>query len=284
MKQRILTGLILLCIFSPAIIFCWSPVLTVAITLLCVVGTYEILHCIGVSKKYALSIPFYVIALLTPSVIRHFECISAWTNGVLEIYPTLLGVMFLLMIYLFAIVVFSHRDITIREIGVAYITIPYIIAGFSSIIVLCDKEPYGKYLYLVGVLVAIMSDIFAYFFGKFFGKHKLIPEISPKKTVEGSIAGVIGGTLSLVLYTFIVSLLEGGNMSVNYGLIVASGVLIAVGSQIGDLVMSAIKRTYEIKDFGNIFPGHGGVLDRFDSAISVSIILAIFNGMFNLFG
>lgn len=282
MKQRILTALILFGILLPTLIFYWSPLMTVTITALCLAGTYELLHCIGVHKKYALSVPFYILALITPTVIRYFDFFFGQWEGVIEIYALMLATLFILMIYLFAIVVFSHRDITIREIGVAYISVPYIIAGFSSIIILCDKQPYGKYLYLVGVIVALMSDIFAYFFGKALGKHKLIPEISPKKTVEGSIAGIVGGTVCLVIYGFIIKLIE-KDMQINFVVLIVSGVLIAVASQIGDLVMSAIKRTYNQKDFGKIFPGHGGVLDRFDSVISVSIILAVFNCIFNLF-
>jgi phosphatidate cytidylyltransferase len=123
---------------------------------------------------------------------------------------------------------------------------------------------------------AWFTDIFAYFTGRLFGKHKLIPDVSPKKTVEGSIGGMIFCSLAFVGYAAIYNLWlmpESGD-TISYVLMALVGLVASVVSQVGDLSMSVLKRHYGIKDFGWIFPGHGGILDRFDSVLAVSILLA----------
>jgi phosphatidate cytidylyltransferase len=123
----------------------------------------------------------------------------------------------------------------------------------------------GKYYILLPFVSAFCSDAFALFAGMLFGKHKLAPELSPKKTVEGSIGGFAGSVLCVCLYAFIVNRVWG--LTPHYGMLVVYGILGSAISQLGDLSFSYIKREYGIKDYGNIFPGHGGVLDRFDSVI-----------------
>ena len=113
--------------------------------------------------------------------------------------------------------------------------------------------------------VAFLSDAFALFAGMAFCKHKLAPELSPKKTVEGAVGGFAGAIICTVIYGAVLQF--GFSMQVNYLYLVIYGALGSIVSQLGDLSFSYIKREYGIKDFGNIFPGHGGVLDRFDSVI-----------------
>ena len=155
----------------------------------------------------------------------------------------------------------------------------YINVAFSATVYIRDFEPNGKFLIFAPFLVAWVTDTFAYFTGRFFGKHKLIPAVSPKKTVEGAIGGTIFGTLSIVLAAFILERFFNPNneFMANYVVILICGVLISFVGQVGDLIMSVIKRNYKIKDYGNFFPGHGGMLDRFDSISAVSVTLgAIF--------
>ena len=113
----------------------------------------------------------------------------------------------------------------------------------------------------------------AYFTGVLFGKHKLIPSISPKKTVEGAIGGVVVAVLAFVLFGVILE--QFATVNVNYFILIPTGVLLAVVAQIGDLIASLIKREHGVKDYGNILPGHGGIMDRFDSILAVSSILMI---------
>jgi phosphatidate cytidylyltransferase len=148
----------------------------------------------------------------------------------------------------------------------------YIIAGLSSILFVRDIDHVGRYIYLLIFLGAWMTDIFAYFTGYFFGKHKLIEDVSPKKTIEGSIGGVIFCTLSFIGFGLVMKYCFSG-YDVNLWFLGVSGVIISLVSQVGDLIMSVIKRHYGIKDYGKIFPGHGGMLDRFDSILAVSLAL-----------
>jgi phosphatidate cytidylyltransferase len=128
------------------------------------------------------------------------------------------------------------------------------------------------FIYLLIFIGAWTTDIFAYFTGFFFGKHKLIEDVSPKKTIEGSVGGTIFCALAFVLTGIIVDAFFEGNANLVF--LAISGICISVIAQVGDLIMSVIKRHYGIKDYGKIFPGHGGMLDRFDSILAVSLGVA----------
>jgi phosphatidate cytidylyltransferase len=141
--------------------------------------------------------------------------------------------------------------------------------ALNAIIYIRDYNNIGKYIYLLIFIGAWITDIFAYFTGVFFGKHKLIEDVSPKKTIEGSIGGTLFCALSFVAFGLVVDYFF--NMDSNIIFLALSGIIIAIISQIGDLIMSVVKRHYGIKDFGKIFPGHGGVLDRFDSIFAVTL-------------
>ena len=121
-----------------------------------------------------------------------------------------------------------------------------------------------------------MTDIFAYFTGYLLGKHKLIPDVSPKKTVEGSIGGVVFCAVSFVVFGLIYNRFfasDGAELSIIALAVI--GLITSFVAQIGDLSLSVVKRHFGIKDYGWIFPGHGGVLDRFDSIFAVAICLAM---------
>ena len=130
----------------------------------------------------------------------------------------------------------------------------------------------GAYMVVLVFLSALGNDTLAYCTGRLIGKHKMSPILSPKKTVEGAIGGVIGAGLLGCLY----GLFAKQFLSVNYNLIAVFGIVCAVGgliSIIGDLGASAIKRNYDIKDYSHLIPGHGGILDRFDSIIFTAPII-----------
>ncbi len=124
----------------------------------------------------------------------------------------------------------------------------------------------GKYYILVAFLISMVADSGAYFVGRAFGKHKLAPVVSPKKTVEGAVGGVIVNILGMILYTFLLKRCF-GFAEVNYFYAAIYGVVGALGSMLGDLTLSVVKRQVGLKDYGNLIPGHGGILDRFDSTM-----------------
>jgi hypothetical protein len=116
-------------------------------------------------------------------------------------------------------------------------------------------------------------------FGTFLGKHKLCEKISPKKTVEGAIGGIASAVIAYMLFGLILDLAI-PNMKVNYIVLAVFALVLSVVSQLGDLIASLIKREHSIKDFGNLLPGHGGIMDRFDSIMAVSTILLILSIVF----
>ena len=126
---------------------------------------------------------------------------------------------------------------------------------------------FGRYLVFVPFVLAFLSDTGAYFAGYFFGKHKLAPVISPKKTVEGMIGGVLGAMLGMVIYCLILQLAF--DFKCNYFYALIYGFVGSFAAVFGDLCFSVVKRQTGIKDYGNLIPGHGGILDRFDSMMVV---------------
>ena len=165
--------------------------------------------------------------------------------------------------------IWSHGKIKFNDSMTIFVITAYIVGGLNSILFVRDFEDVGQYLYLLIFFGAWMTDIFAYFSGYLFGKHKLIPDVSPKKTVEGSIGGIIGCILTFVIYGLIIDIAF--DRTANLLFLAIMGFIVSVISQIGDLLMSVIKRHYGVKDYGRIFPGHGGMLDRLDSVIIVSL-------------
>lgn len=136
----------------------------------------------------------------------------------------------------------------------------------------------GKYIYLLVFFGGWVSDTFAYFTGMLFGKKKLCPAISPKKTIEGSIGGVLANMIVFAGYALV--LRSFFDVGANIAFFAILGALFSAVGQIGDLIASSIKRHYNIKDFGRFFPGHGGVLDRFDSTLATAIVMLMLDAAF----
>ena len=294
MRTRIITALVAIaCIFP----FFWfsAPVgntnplhylFPTLIALVAFISVFELLRCVGLDKNYVLAVPFYLAALAFPIAARvlygnHAALIRA---GVLAIL--VLGV------YVFTVLVFSYGKEETPEqeqcktgrLALVYMGAVYVIGAYTAIVMLRDTNPEkaGKFVYLIPFVFGWVTDTFAYFTGRFFGKHKLIPAVSPKKTVEGAIGGAVCCAIVAVLYGVLTSVCF--DASPNYLVLGLCGLVIAVVSQIGDLAMSAIKRQYGIKDYGKLLPGHGGLLDRFDSCMAVTVVLALVNTYFPLFG
>lgn len=136
------------------------------------------------------------------------------------------------------------------------------------------------FLILIGMYAAWLTDTFAYFFGSRFGKHKLAPKISPKKSVEGAVAGVIGTTVVTVITYFICDKFFFRLETLNVFIVIIASIIMCVMGMLGDLSASVIKRNYGEKDFGTLFPGHGGVLDRIDSFLFTAPVLYVLTEIF----
>ena len=274
MKKRIITALVAICILIPVLIFADTVLLPIGLAVCSILAVYEMLSCIGLKKSVAVSIPFYFCAAGLPFLLRYL--------GNYDLSLTLricFAAAVVTILYLFAVQIFSGGRYQPSEIGMAYMSLLYILIGFCGILYVHDFAAgnEGRYVYLLIFIGAWITDTFAYFCGMLFGrggKHKLAPHISPKKTVEGSIGGIVFCVIAMVVYGIVIRHMQ-SDMRVDIWLLALSGIAVSAVAQIGDLCLSVIKRHYGIKDYGWVFPGHGGILDRFDSVIAVSAVLTV---------
>ena len=253
MSKRIVTGVILLVLLLPMLLLSATPVLPAVSTVLCVIGIWELGGCCGWQKRLVMLIPAMAVGV-------GIQWATRIANDAIEVIACLS--LSLLAFELFC-AVFSKRSFdTASALSLAGLSL-YISFGFASLVLLRDCE--GVTVLPLAFLLPWGCDTMAYFGGCLFGKHKLIPEVSPKKTVEGAVCGTIGAALIALLYGWVVSLLT--ELQPSYLLLAISGVLVSILAQCGDLIMSLVEREHGIKDYGRLFPGHGGVLDRFDSVL-----------------
>lgn len=270
MLQRIITGAILALLMIVVVVFSGTWLFPVVMTLLCLVGTWEMLGCVGASKKLLISVPAMLASLVS--------AVCAYFLG----YGACLAVIMCYLTVLLAVCVFFDEKVKVNDVFSAFTTTLYVMLCFSALIALRGGKEHGLYLFLLVFIAAWITDTFAYFTGVFIGKHKLIPRISPKKTVEGSIGGIVFCVIAFTVYGLILK--KYFSVDVNFPVLLAVGFAMSIISQIGDLVASAIKRSFGIKDYGNIFPGHGGVLDRFDSIMILSPFLLFAAENLKIFG
>ena len=257
MKTRIITAVVAFLIFIPVLVFGSLSLVgsvtlfSLAMAVLSAVGAFEAVKCTGEEQNLFFT-PLYVVAFALPLL----------TSTHLDTYTP---VFIILLFYLLFMGVLNNKKISADKVLVSFALAFYVTASFGALTVLFSKGSVFFPLVFVGAWV---TDTFAYFSGYFFGKHKLIPAVSPKKTVEGA----IGGTLFAMIGFAVVGIIYDYSIK-NIIILAIVGLFASVVSQFGDLSASLIKRHYGIKDYGKLFPGHGGVLDRFDSILSVSVLL-----------
>ena len=264
MKTRILTALGMAIFGIPLLIFSQYIVYPIAAGILSLFALYEMAGVIGVRKNLALTVPTYVIGLATP-ILAYF-----FSHRVTDFIFVGLLVIMAVMLYFFGYAVVCRGSLKFADVAVHFTTFTYITVSFAAL-TLVRYLPYGLYCFLLVFLGSWVSDVFAYFVGCAIGKHKMIPEISPKKTWEGAVGGIFFTVVAFLAYGIIISLTT--DVRPNYIVLAILGLLLSVVSIFGDLVASLIKREHGVKDYGYIFPGHGGVLDRFDSALAVAPVL-----------
>ena len=262
MLKRIITGIVAILILLPVLIFSETIVFPFAISFASIICLCEIFKCVGSLRRISLTAPAYLFAVAFPFLLRYMS------NTVsVAIIGAICALLYL--IYVFAHIIWSHSKLSFSDGLNTYTLSLYIIFALTAIVYIRDYQDIGQYIYFLIFLGAWITDIFAYFTGVFFGKHKLIEDVSPKKTIEGSIGGIFFCALSFVALGLITE--HFFQRSANLLFLIVSGIIISIVSQIGDLIMSVIKRHYGIKDFGKLFPGHGGMLDRFDSILAVTL-------------
>ncbi len=257
MKQRIISAVIAAALFIPIVMLGGLP-FTILVYAMAAVGLYEILRMKGLSI-------FSVHGFITLFALFAFLLPSKWsiplmeTIGYTKIELALIAVLFLLT---YTVVVknrYSFEDAAFSILGALYIGI-----GFFYFI---ETRAAGTEFVIFALLIVWTTDSGAYFTGKKFGKKKLWPEISPNKTIEGFIGGIATAIIFASVYQWL------SPISSSYFILIIVTIIASIFGQVGDLVESALKRQYKVKDSGNILPGHGGILDRFDSLLFVLPLL-----------
>lgn len=264
MLIRILSAVVAIPLMIVMLVFSsqFPIIINIFFMLVSAFAVFEYINAIGKLKVLPLSIPSILYAGLVPITLCYNIQLELWYG-----YTAIILASMILM----------YNKVKFSDMAYSYSMTTIITYGFSSIVTLRDSDiNNGIFYVVVSLALPWLADAGAYFVGVFFGKHKLSPNISPKKTIEGAIGGVVicaGLTCltGLIFETFFFD----SNIKANYINLAIIGLLGAGISILGDLSFSLIKRGNNLKDFGNLIPGHGGILDRFDSVVFVAPFVAI---------
>lgn len=256
-KTRLLSGIVLV-ILAIGFIILGGDILLAVIGLISLIGMYELYRVLKIEKS--------VIGIM-----GYLAAIVYFLNIRFAFIPDILMLVFAFLILLLFAYVFSYPKYDAKQVMTVFFGLFYV-AGMLSYVYQIRMLENGKYLAFLVFICSWGCDTCAYCVGKLIGKHKMSPILSPKKSVEGALGGVIGAALLAALYAFIfrnpMSL-----STVEIWIIAGITAVAALISMVGDLAASAIKRNYDIKDYGTLIPGHGGILDRFDSMIITAPII-----------
>lgn len=248
-KTRLLSGVVLLLALL-GMLFAGGEVLLFSLTAIALIGLFEFYRIFQIEKS-VIGLAGYLITLL-------YFLNMGWK--VVEDQQLFLVGCLTLFLTLF---VFTYPKYKANQIFAAMFGIIYVGVMISAVYH-TRMLPFGIYLVWLIFVCSWGSDTCAYCVGVLFGKHKLAPVLSPKKSIEGAIGGIIGSSLIALIYGIVLWKLDLIHLS-TIGIWVFIAAVGSVFSQIGDLAASGIKRNFEIKDYGNLIPGHGGIMDRFDS-------------------
>lgn len=268
MKVRIITGVTCALIVIMLLVFTglgYQGVMSIPMGAIAAIAAYEVMR-VSKCKNKVLTAVSMIAAAIGPAYVDFGlqQYIPIPFSSVVIIYVIAL---LIIMLKFYDTTKFEHVALALF----ASLIIPGALGTFFKVRDLCVEYPdlfqrsHCVFLILSAMYSAWMSDTWAYFVGSKFGKHKLAPKISPKKSVEGAIGGVVGNALFCVVTYFICDYTCFRNETLNVWMIFAGSIILTVLGMCGDLSASVIKRNFGEKDFGNLFPGHGGVLDRIDS-------------------
>lgn len=261
MRVRIISSLILSPLFL-IIVFLGGISLKIGVIFASLVGMYEFYKAFSkkINHIHIIGFFFALVYIIFIEKIIQRNLLNAFSS------------LFMIILLMYSVVFYKHDNI--KEVIITFFGFYYVCFLISHIYLIRNFE-YGTFFVWLPFISAWGCDTGAYFTGMSIGKHKLTPVLSPKKTIEGSIGGILSATLLSLIFAFVVK----GNFNNNSNIIlifVLSGFVGSIVSQIGDLAASAVKRYMNIKDFGHIIPGHGGILDRFDSVLFTAPIVYYF--------
>lgn len=260
MKTRVISALVGLVILAAVLALIGTSAFNLCIAALSAAALFEMLRATRCLKNRTLAGLSLVMSLIIPFAREHF--VRAFTAQIV----------FVFFVLFFGLLIKNSKTTSVEQTAMAFMFGIFIPLFFSCAVFMRDAygSVAGGFYLLFALGSAWLCDTGAYFIGRKFGRHKLAPVVSPKKTVEGSIGGLIICTalmLPLMWGFSVVAGLMGRVVIVNYALLALTTPLCAVLGMLGDLSASVIKRQFNVKDYGTIMPGHGGVMDRFDSVM-----------------
>lgn len=256
-KTRLLSGIVLVLI-ALALIITGGNVLLAGLTIVSLIGIFEIYRVFHIEKRLA-------------GIVGYIAVLVYYANVLWNFIPDIMLLVLAVLIVFMAVYVFSFPKYKADQIFAGFFGVFYV-AVMLSCVYHTRMLDAGAYIVWLIFLCSWGCDTCAYCVGVLIGKHKMAPNLSPKKSVEGAVGGVLGAALLTLLYGFVFQ--KQMDLSTEYIFILAG--ISAIGaliSMVGDLAASAIKRNYDIKDYGKLIPGHGGILDRFDSVIFTAPII-----------
>ena len=263
MKQRIISACVGLCVLAVVLAYLDTWVLNLAISAISAMAVWEVLDVSQRHHNRVLTVSALIFSVLLPLV---------QVGYVRHLLPV---ICYVFILVLFSVLLAKHSEMHVEQVAFMSFISLLIPFALSTVIFIRDSRGYlmGFYYTIFALVAAWSADTGAYFAGLWFGRHKLSPEISPKKTVEGAIGGGITALICALLVTWLfvngATQLSGRPVEANFLIIALASPVLTVLSIIGDLSASVIKRQYGVKDFGHIMPGHGGIMDRFDSVMFV---------------
>lgn len=256
-KTRLLSGIVLVAV-ALALIITGGNVLLAGLTILSLIGIFELYRVFHIEKTLA-GIAGFIAVLVY------------YANLLWDFIPDMMIFVLGTLVVFMAVYVFSFPKYKAEQIFAGFLGVFYVAVMLSYVYQTRELNA-GTYIVWLIFLCSWGCDTCAYCVGVLIGKHKMAPKLSPKKSVEGAVGGVFGAALLTVIYGYVFQ--NQMNLSTEYIFVLAG--ISAVGaliSMVGDLAASAIKRNYDIKDYGKLIPGHGGILDRFDSVIFTAPII-----------
>ncbi len=272
MKTRIIVAVIFVPLLFVVLFFLPPVAITIIISGIAAIASYELLRAIGACSVIRLCIYAAITAAIIP---------LGFLLGPGDLIFR--AVLILLMAILFADAVLSYKSdskLTLMKLAAVMFggaLIPYFLSAIVSLKLLEN----GRFYVLMPFIIAFITDGGAYFTGVFFGKHHPFPNVSPKKTIEGCIGGIMTGIAAMVVYGVI--LFYSMDFKVDFWALASYGLVGGIVTELGDLAFSLIKREFGIKDYGSLIPGHGGMLDRFDSMIFAAPVICLLVVLFPAF-
>lgn len=269
LKPRLLTAAVGITLLVIIILIgeAFSPVVSVLIGIASAFMTGEYLNARGLLGVLPLSLVCMAFSVALPILITT---------------PNIYILLVIYLIALFAVMIAEHKKLSYYNVAFSAFGTLLISFGMSAIPLLCNSRISFAFYFCTIFALPWMADAGGFFIGAAFGKKKLCPSISPKKTVEGAFGGILFSVISALLLGLIFQFLITPGYKVNFIALVLLGLITAPISILGDLSFSLIKRSLKIKDYGSIFPGHGGMLDRFDSIIFTAPVVFVINSLIPL--